>query len=72
MIDHQLPNTVNLARAAGLLVLANLACRPVITIGWGELLLLGLVAALLLGPILLRFFRRRVERQDQDIRRDQD
>lgn len=72
MTDYQLPNTVNLARAAGLLVLANLACRPVITIGWGELLLLGLLAALLLGPLLFRFFRRRVERQDQDIRRDQD
>ncbi|MEJ2412400.1 MAG: hypothetical protein P8Y34_05305 [Anaerolineales bacterium] len=72
MTYHQVPSTVNLLRAAGLLVLANLACRPVITIGWGELLLLGLLAALLLGPLLFRFFRRRGERQDQDIRRDQD
>ncbi len=72
MTDHQVPSKVNLIRAAGLIVLANLACRPVITIGWGEVLLVGLLAALLLGPLLLRFFRRRGEMQDQDIRRDPD
>jgi len=72
MTDHQVPNMVNFARAAGLLVLANLACRPVITIGWGEVLLLGLLVVLLLGPLLFRFFRRREEKQDQDVRRDQE
>lgn len=44
------------AAAAGLL-LGLLACRPVIAIGWGELLILFLLVAFLLGPILLKLAR---------------
>jgi hypothetical protein len=39
------------------LLLAAIACRPVIAIGWGEFLVLVLVIAFLLGPLLLRFYR---------------
>lgn len=39
-----------------LLALA-LACRPLIAIGWGELVALIVVIALLLGPLLWRLYR---------------
>ena len=42
--------------AAGIL-LSLLACRPVFAIGWGELLILFLLVAFLLGPILLKLAR---------------
>ncbi len=44
------------AGAMGVL-LGLLACRPVIAIGWGELLILFLLLAFLLGPILMKFMR---------------
>jgi hypothetical protein len=34
-----------------------LACRPVIAIGWEELVALAVVIALLLGPVLWRLYR---------------
>ena len=40
------------------LLFSVLACRPVIAIGWEELLLLFIVIGLLLGPFLYRLFRR--------------
>jgi hypothetical protein len=45
-----------LAGAAGLLF-GLLACRPVFAIGWGELAILFLLVAFLLGPVLLKFAR---------------
>lgn len=33
------------------------ACRPLIAIGWGELVVLIVVIALLLGPLLWRLYR---------------
>lgn len=44
---------------SGILVLglAALACRPVFAIGWPELLILVVLIAVLLGPVLFRFYR---------------
>jgi len=42
----------------GVLLLANLACRPVLTIGWQEIGILILLLAFLLGPALFRLARR--------------
>ncbi|RJP51309.1 MAG: hypothetical protein C4583_09055 [Anaerolineaceae bacterium] len=42
--------------AAGL-ALGLLACRPVFAIGWGELVILFLIIAFLLGPLLLKLAR---------------
>ena len=39
------------------ILLSTLACEPVIAIGWEELLALGIIVAILLGPLLLRFWR---------------
>lgn len=39
------------------ILLSTLACEPVIAIGWEELLVLGILIAILLGPLLLRFWR---------------
>lgn len=45
-------------RAAALGVLLGLlACRPVIAIGWSELVILFLIIAFLLGPFLLKLAR---------------
>jgi hypothetical protein len=49
------PLPVRLA-AAGLL-LGLLACAPVFVIGWQEWCILVAVFALLLGPVLFRFWR---------------
>lgn len=43
----------------GAMILGSLACRPVITVGWGEILVLLLVIFLVVGPIFVRFFRDR-------------
>jgi Flp pilus assembly protein TadB len=67
MSKNSQPRTAYLFRAAGALILATLACRPVVTIGWGELLLVGLLAVLVLGPLLIRFFRQ-ARRQDNEIK----
>jgi hypothetical protein len=40
------------------LLLATLACRPIITIGWEELLFLVFLIILLIGPPIYRFLRR--------------
>ena len=33
-----------------------LACRPVFTIGWTELIVLFIIIAILLGPLILRIY----------------
>ena len=35
-----------------------LACRPVLTIGWGELFIFGVILLIFVGPMLWRFYRR--------------
>lgn len=37
-------------------ILNILACRPVLAIGWGELLVLMVMAVVLIGPPVYRFF----------------
>jgi hypothetical protein len=39
------------------LLLAALACRPVIAIGWSEFLILVVLITVLLGPLILRIYR---------------
>jgi uncharacterized membrane protein len=40
------------------LVVVILACRPVMTIGWQEILIIIIILAVLLGPTLFRIYRR--------------
>jgi hypothetical protein len=40
------------------LVVATLACSPVIAISWNEFLIIGVFVAVLLGPPLYRFVRK--------------
>lgn len=44
---------------AGLTVLliSMLSCRPIIAIGWPELIVLFILIAVLLGPLLFRLYR---------------
>jgi len=46
------------------LLVAALACRPILAIGTGELVILILVIALLLGPLLFRLYRLLARLQD--------
>ncbi|MBM3143630.1 MAG: hypothetical protein FJ010_01415 [Chloroflexi bacterium] len=40
------------------LLTVSLACRPVLTIGWGEIAILIVLLATLIGPALVRLYRR--------------
>ena len=55
--------------AAAALAVNLLACSPVIAVGWGEILILLLVVSLVVGPLLLRFFRaqknKQIKKKDQ-------
>jgi len=48
---------IQLSIAAGMIGISMLACTPIITIGYGEILILVLVLVLIVGPVLYRFFR---------------
>jgi hypothetical protein len=37
--------------------LVQLACRPIIAIGWPELIILVILIGVLLGPLIFRFYR---------------
>ena len=46
-------------RLAVLAVLfSTLACRPVLTIGWSELFIFGVILLIFAGPGLWRFYKR--------------
>jgi fatty acid desaturase len=46
-------------KIAGLtvLLLSLLACRPVIAIGWPELVIIVVLVAVLMGPLMFRLYR---------------
>ena len=48
-----------LALVVGILGISLLACTPIITIGYGEILIMILVLVLVVGPVFYRFFRTR-------------
>jgi len=43
--------------AAALLWMVSFACRPIITVGWAEILILAGVILFALAPFLLRVYR---------------
>ena len=51
------------------LLLANMACRPIITIGWSEIGILIALILILLGPPLFRLYQRFDEFQDWKARK---
>lgn len=61
MMGRNLPS---LFAALAALLVAALACRPILAIGTGELLVLILVIVLLLGPLLVRLYRLLARLQD--------
>ena len=56
----------------GILGCSLWACRPVITVGWGEILILALVIVILIGPIIYRFLRRGPGSNGEADQRDDD
>ena len=55
---------------AVVLLLTGLACRPVVAIGWSELVIVLVVAVVLLGPLLFRLYRMLVLFQSSENARD--
>lgn len=57
----------------GALALSLLACRPVMTVGWTEILILFALVAFLFGPLLFRIFiwwqKYKADQQEKKIRR---
>jgi hypothetical protein len=55
-----------------LLLMSVLACRPVVTVGWSEIAILFVIAAIIVGPLLFRFYRlwTRVQRSVDDAREE--
>ena len=39
------------------LILVQLSCRPVMTIGWGEIALFAVLALIVVVPLVIRFLR---------------
>jgi hypothetical protein len=39
------------------LLLSLLSCRPIIAIGWTEILIIIVLVAILLGPLMFRLYR---------------
>ena len=39
------------------LILSLLACRPIIAIGWTEIIIIFVLVAILLGPLMFRLYR---------------
>ena len=54
----------------GGLLLINLGCRPVITVGWQEIGILLILLLILAGPMLFRFYKRINEFQNWDKHKD--
>lgn len=52
-------------------ILSTLACRPVITVGWWEMALIGGLILLLAAPLLIRILRF-FSRMDSQSRSDSD
>jgi len=49
----------------GVLLLSTMACRPVISVGWQEILIIGILFVLLLAFPLYRFYKKVVEFQSR-------
>ena len=60
-----------LSAAAGAALLGLLACRTVFAVGWEEMLVVGLIAAFLLGPLIFRLARAWVKFQEA-MKKDKD
>jgi hypothetical protein len=51
-----------------LLWLVSMSCRPIIAIGWTEIIIIVVLVAILMGPLLFRLYRfiDRVRRANQE------
>jgi hypothetical protein len=52
------------------LIFSLLACRPIIAIGWTEIIIIFVLVAILLGPLMFRLYRfidkvRKVSQEDE-------
>lgn len=58
--------------AAAVCGVSVFGCRPVIVVGWSEILILGLIIAFVLSPWLVKVLRFYLRNQEQDKDRGED
>lgn len=46
-----------------IITISLLACRPVITVGWGEILIVTVVLLFVMAPLLIRILRIKTDNQ---------
>ncbi len=59
----KLNNRDRIRLLAAVITINLLACRPVITVGWGELLIVTVVLLFVMAPLLIRIMRLRTDNQ---------
>ncbi|MFO8036052.1 MAG: hypothetical protein R6U57_05450 [Anaerolineales bacterium] len=59
---------VRIGLVGGALAGSMLACRPVVTVGWSEILILALIILIAIFPLLVKIFRfyLRLEERKED------
>ncbi len=57
MIKFLPKKALRMRMVGGVLAGSALACRPVITVGWSEILILALIILIAFFPLLLKIFR---------------
>ena len=63
-----MPKTKSVSLSLIVVFLSLLSCRPIIAIGWTEIIIIVVLVAILLGPLLFRIYRfiDRVQRASKD------
>jgi len=63
-----MPKTKSVSLSLVVVFLSLLSCRPIIAIGWTEIIIIVVLVAILLGPLLFRIYRfiDRVQRASKD------
>lgn len=68
MIKFMSQKVVRIGLVGGALAGSMLACRPVVTVGWSEILILALIILIAIFPLLVKIFRfyLRLEERKED------
>lgn len=57
LVPHRSAKKRKFLGAAGVLWMVSFACRPIITVGWAEILILAAIISFAMAPFLLKIYR---------------